>query len=538
MTGETLAGAPLQIDYTPQAHNAVQEQLRRLRAARTWLGNAGKPHVATPTTRKPMPHQWQAIRAIQELQGRVLLADDMGLGKTATSLWSAFYQDSRNVFVVCPASVKYNWAREIRMTIGYKTIVIDGVAKRRADQFAEAIGVVGTKMPLCIVINYDLLLQLNAAAIAFLKGFTLDNTVIYDESHYLKNREAQRTKLATSIAQGATNRLLLTGTPIWNLCDDLYSQIDIIRPGTWVSYWDFAKRHLEISPMTVGTRTFQKVRGAKNLKDLNVVVNTVQIRRMKEEVIDLPPKITTKPELELTGDHKRVYKAMKDLAVLKLSELDDSTSIFHPRAQSAVEAALRCEQIAQGFVGGVPEPLVEKLSKILSKQAKTIPGRPREIIFPNSPKIVWIIETIEGLLKAGKRPVVVSRFNAPMFWLAAHFECDLVLHGAITSKAKDQVVTQFQDGGQMMFMQVKMAQGFNLHQSQDCLFLGREWAPATNLQAEDRLHRIGQKGTVNIQIPIVRKTIETMIDAKLASKSADSEQALSTVTIRELMEAL
>jgi SWI/SNF-related matrix-associated actin-dependent regulator 1 of chromatin subfamily A len=83
-----------------------------------------------------------------------------------------------------------------------------------------------------------------------------------------------------------------------------------------------------------------------------------------------------------------------------------------------------------------------------------------------------------------------------------------------------------------------MAQGFNLHQSQDCLFLGREWAPATNLQAEDRLHRIGQKGTVNIQIPIVRKTIETMIDAKLASKSADSEQALSTVTIRELMEAL
>jgi SNF2 family DNA or RNA helicase len=539
MTGETLASAPLQIDYTPQAHNAVQEQLRRLRAAREWLGNAGKSQVATPTTRKPMPHQWQAIRAIQELQGRVLLADDMGLGKTATSLWSAFYQDSRNIFVVCPASVKYNWAREIRATIGYKTIVIDGVAKRRADQFAEAIGVVGTKMPMVIVINYDLLLQLNGAAIAFLKGFTLDNTVIYDESHYLKNREAQRTKIAKHIAQGSTNRMLLTGTPIWNLCDDLYSQIDIIQPGTWVSYWDFAKRHLEISPMTVGTRTFQKVRGAKNLNDLNTVVNTVQIRRMKEEVIDLPPKIRTKPELELTGDHKKVYKAMKDLAVLKLGELDDTTSIFHPRAQSAVEAALRCEQIAQGFVGGVPEPLVEKLSKILSKQAKTIPGRPREVIFPNSPKIVWIIETITGLLKMGKRPVVVSRFNAPMFWLAAHFECDLVLHGALASnKAKDEVVTKFQDGGRLLFMQVKMAQGFNLHQSQDCIFLGRDWAPATNLQAEDRLYRIGQKGTVNIQIPVVRKTIETLIDAKLASKSADSEQALSTVTVRELMEAL
>lgn len=547
MTATTLAGAPLQINYTPEAQDAVKWQLKRSHAARQALATKPKPLHQQPTDRAPMPHQLQAIKAIVELQGRVLLADDMGLGKTATSLWTANAMGSRHIFVVCPASVKYNWAREVAMTIGYKTIVIDGHATRRATQFAEAIGVV-EHQSLVIVINYDLLLQLNDAAIAFLKGFALRQTVIYDESHYLKNRNAARTKIATDIAKGATNRMLLTGTPIWNLCDDLYSQFEIIQPGTWVSYWDFAKRHLEISPMTVGTRTFQKVRGAKNLNDLNEVVNTIQIRRMKEEVLDLPPKIITKPELELSGDHKKVYKAMKDLALLELGKLGEgeaaagvgsNTSIFHPRAQSAVEAAMRCEQIAQGFVGGVPEPLVEKLSKILSKHAHTIPGRPREIIFPHSPKILWLIETVAALLKTGKRPVVVSRFNAPMFWLAAHFKCDLVLHGALSSKAKDEVITKFQEGdARLMFMQVKMAQGFNLHTSQDCIFLGRDWAPATNIQAEDRFHRIGQKGTVNIQIPIVRKTIETMLDAKLASKSADAEQALSTVTVKELMEAL
>jgi len=89
-----------------------------------------------------------------------------------------------------------------------------------------------------------------------------------------------------------------------------------------------------------------------------------------------------------------------------------------------------------------------------------------------------------------------------------------------------------------MFCQVKMAEGFNLHMSQDCIFLGRDWSPAINKQAEGRFHRIGQKGTVNIQIPLVRSTIEVAIHKRLMAKDADAEQALRTVTIAELKEAL
>lgn len=545
LTAATLAAAAFHVEWTQEARDQADAQLKALRDARTsleskppWLFNT------LPTERQPLNHQSQAIQAIAHLQGLALLGDDMGLGKTATSLWALNELRQRRILVVCPASVKWNWAREIDETLGWNTWVIDGTPKRRADVFADAIhnhtrreeGTCG----MCLVINYDLLAHLPDNQMQWLKSYCTDGGLILDESHYVKNRNTTRTKLVTELSRGTKHRLLLTGTPQRNMVDDLYSQAEIIRPGTWVSYWDFAKRHLVVTPMEIGNRKFRKVQGSKDVNGLNAVMNTMLIRRVKEDVLDLPPKMHTYPELELGGDHKKVYKAMKDLAVLQLNELDGGMSIFSPQARSGVEAALRCEQIAMGFVGGVPEPLVERLAKILSKKAEAIPGRPREVIFPDSPKLIWLMETIDTLLKTGKRPVIFSRFNAPMFWLRAQFGDDaMLLSGAATSKQKANTIESFQDGDyKVLFCQVLMAEGFNLHNSQDCIFLGRDWSPAINHQAEGRFHRIGQKGTVNIQIPIVRGTIETAIHKRLMAKDADAEQALRTVTIAELKEAL
>jgi SNF2 family DNA or RNA helicase len=101
------------------------------------------------------------------------------------------------------------------------------------------------------------------------------------------------------------------------------------------------------------------------------------------------------------------------------------------------------------------------------------------------------------------------------------------------------MIDEFQDGGRrVMFVQVKIAEGFNLTRSQDAIFFGRDWSPAVNAQAGDRLHRIGQTGTVNIQIPIMRKTFEEYLNKKLAAKERDAEQSLRTVTIGELRKAL
>lgn len=543
----SLSQTAMKVHWREGAQEVVEGHLRRLQHCRTYLSQDMQ-HVTGPTFRKPMPHQTQAAQAIQMLEGRVLLADDMGLGKTSTSLWAAWVDNSHRILVICPASVKFNWRREVKATLGWPTYVIDGTPKKRADIIAEATAFSLQEEPMAIVINYDLLRHLNEFHTNWLSTWIEGGTLICDESHYLKSRGAARTKFVMEhlapFKGGAKNRILLSGTPVRNLVDDLWSQIQIIRPYIWTSYWDFAKRHLVMRSIDFGggRKPVEKPVGTKDVAGLNAVINTLQIRRNKEDVLDLPPKIHTYPELELVGDHKKVYKAMKDLAVLELSEIENSESIWAPQARNAVTAAMRCEQIAQGFCGGVPEPLVEQLSRVLAKYAKSIPGRPREIIFPDAPKLVWLMEQIDGLLLNGKRPVIFSRFNAPMFWLWNHYLKKVnagILHGGVGSVVKDQLITDFQDGKMsMMFIQVKMAEGFNLHNSQDCIFLGRDWSPAINAQAEDRLHRIGQKGTVNVQIPIVRGTIEMMINRKLASKDSDAKQALKTVTIKELMEAL
>lgn len=494
-------------------------------------------------SRKTLQHQAQAIDAIHLLEGRVLLADDMGLGKSATSLWAASYLQCKSILIICPASVKYNWQNEVKLTLGWDSTVIDGNPKKRATIFAE----LKADPPKAIIINYDLLTCLSDEQLEWLSEYVQDQALICDESHYLKSRKALRTRYVRDCfahpVEGAKVRLLLTGTPIRNTIEDLYSQIDIIRPGTWTSYWDFCKRHVVKQPIKVGPRTIEKTVGVKDMAGLNAVVNTMQIRRKKEDVLNLPPKIHTYPELELEGDMLKVYKAMKDLAVLELSELEGTATIFSPQARNAVVAAMRCEQIAQGFCGGVPEPLVERLTKILSKKAKPIQGRPKEIVFPEHPKMVWMLEALKTLLGTEKRVVVFSRFNAPMFWLHEQFNTQdvssLVLHGGLETKAKHACIEDFQDGNaDILFCQVSMAEGFNLHNAQDCIFLGRDWSPAINAQAEGRLHRIGQKGTVNIQIPIVRNTIEKMVHTRLAQKDADAEQALKTLTVEELIEAL
>lgn len=547
-----LANTAMAVHWEDDAQRAVEKHLEDLRLVRAALDspkptNAGA--LLRTGERTPMRHQVQALEAMQRFSGRWLLADDMGLGKSSSALWAANELATDRILVVCPASVKFNWQKEVRKTLGWPCYVIDGTPKQRANIFADAIATRGADKQLVVVINYDLLITLNDLHTGMLAGLVHGQALICDESHYLKSRKSQRTKFVMEFFApakgGARVRLLLAGTPIRNLVDDLWSQVQICRPGTWNGYWDFAKRHLVMRPMDFGgkRKVQNHIVGTKDIKGLNAVMNTLQIRRKKEDVLNLPPKIHTYPELTLTGDLLTVYKAMKQLAVLALEELADADTIWSPQARGAVLQALRCEQIAQGFCGGVPEPLVEKLGKILSRRAKPIPGRPREIIFPDAPKLVWLMEAIETVWGQDGKVVVFSRFNAPLHWLYEHYSGKHkrvgFLHGAITSKQKGNVVEAFQDGKfDLLLCQIKMAEGWNAHIAQDALFLGRDWAPAINHQAEDRLHRIGQKGTVNIQIPIVRNTIERMIHNKLAAKDADAAQALKTVTIKELREAL
>ena len=492
-----------------------------------------------PPRRDLFIHQLQALASARLMGYKCLIGDDMGLGKSTLAL-ACFHQSKVDrLLVVCPASVKHNWVREIRATLGEDPMVhlIDGTRKKREKILYDILEM--RDQGGVAIINYDLLKHLSEEDTHVLRSWASGNMVILDESHYIKSKDAKRTKWCREHLALAQFRLCLTGTPVRNMIDDLYSQIDFLRPGMWTSYSDFCRRYLVQVRITVGGRSFFQPKGTKNHAELNKLINTVQIRRLKKDVLDLPPKIRTTPILELDDPSRRIYKAMREMALLDLAQFDQNAPVFQPKAGSAVDAALRCEQIAQGFVGGIPDNYLKRILPLLTGHAERIPGRDKELIFPKSTKIKWVVETIDSLLLQGSPPAVVSKYNAPLYWLAEQYQDFGLINGDISSKKRDDIIQAFQAGELAgILLQVKISEGFNLTRGQDVIFLGRDWSPAVNAQAEERFYRIGTTGTVNILVPVVKGTIEEHINTRLGLKADEAEMALKNMTVGELRDIL
>lgn len=567
LASQTTAGGALTIAWTPEARAWADAQAAAYR--RRELALTGKVATEEPARwlaagggRPPMVHQVQALRALTEMGGAALLTDDMGLGKTATALLTWAASSCTRALVICPKSVKLNWEEEVKLAWGESedtplVYVIDGTPSQRANVIGFMRAAIDENRQAIAIVNYDLLRSMNEIAWTTLEQFVGMQCLIADEFHYCKDLDSKRTKSVQALMNLASLRLGLTGTPVRNTVEDLFALIELLRPGTWVSYHDFANRHLVISQAQFleGRRKVNVVRGGKNLDELARVVSTLRIGRKKEDVLTLPPLIRTKPKLELDGLHLDVYKAMKNFARVELEKLiatvethwqetrNESVvampaiSIFHPLARSAVEAAMRCEMIAQGFLSGLPEQYAQDIAPLIAGKAERVDGYPNAFVFPDSPKLAWLLDVVENDLK-DRQVVIFSRFNAPILWLKKRLAAG-VLIGSMDAVARQEAIASFRKGEQrVLCVQVKMAEGFNLTNATEELFLGRDWSPSINWQAEARCHRIGTAGTVNVQIPIVHKTVEVFIDKKLAAKDADAQQALAKVTLRELLEAL
>jgi SNF2 family DNA or RNA helicase len=185
----------------------------------------------------------------------------------------------------------------------------------------------------------------------------------------------------------------------------------------------------------------------------------------------------------------------------------------------------------------LPEQYADKVAPLIAGKAERVEGYPNAFVFPDSQKLAWLLDVVEHDL--ADRPVVIfSRFNAPILWLEKRLNA-LKLVGSMDAVERQQAIQSVRRGERrIMLVQVKLAEGFNLTNASDVIFLGRDWSPALNEQAEARCHRIGTIGTVNVQIPIVHNTVEKMIERKLNAKDSDAQQALKNVTLMELLEAL
>lgn len=425
-----------------------------------------------------LPFQKAGVAYVVEAK-RCIIGDECGLGKTIEALATIQKLNAYPAIVVCPASLKYNWEKEVKKWLPGKTVqVLNG--NGRLEKVAITI------------VNYDLLKKWQEQLLT-IKA----QAIIYDESHYIKSYKSQRSRLAKSLSKKIPVRLCLSGTPLLNRPQELINQLAVLgRLDDMGGFWFFAQ-HFCNAPHP--TRFGLDMSGASNLKELNERLRSVcYIRRRKEDVLkELPDKRQTIIELEI--DNQREYqkakadvisylsaKAMADKDFLEsISELpiEEQRRKRWARAEEAAQKASRAEELVK----------IEALKKL------TVDG-----------KMAGIEEWIESFLETGEKLVVFAHHRDVINRLTTKFKSVRIIGG---DKAEDRqkAVDQFQTNPDCRLIVCSLQAsgvGITLTASSNVVFLELGWNPAIMTQASDRCHRIGQKDAVNIWYLLGKNTID------------------------------
>jgi SWI/SNF-related matrix-associated actin-dependent regulator 1 of chromatin subfamily A len=391
-------------------------------------------------------------------KGRALLADDMGLGKSAQAIRACDALDAKDVTVICPASVVENWRREFARF---------GEVEREVQ-----------------IWSYDM-----ASRGAADRFFSEADVLVLDESHYLKNHKAKRTKAIFGpkcdgkggLVERAKHVFCLTGTPTPNNPSELWPMLRAVN-GEPLSYWRFVQRYCR----TRDNGFDIQIVGGKNLAELKERIAPFVLRRKKEDVLkDLPP--IRFDELPLQCDR---------LPESDMAQMDGWDLIVNTLAKDGVEGL---REIA---------PHVAQLRR-LTGLAK-VPAA-----------IEWIKEQFEGGLK--KLVVFVHHLDVMRALCVTNigFAC---IHGGTTDRQAQ--VDRFQNDPEckLFIGQIQAAgTGITLTAASDVLFVEQDWTPGNNLQAAMRIHRLGQRNACLVRVATLAGSIDEQIQRALLRKFKDIE---------------
>jgi Superfamily II DNA/RNA helicases, SNF2 family len=410
-----------------------------------------------------LPFQRAGV-AYAERTERCFIADGMGLGKTVQALALLGRMAAFPAVVVCPASLKLNWQREAgRWLPGKKTVVLNGKdSVNGADLY---------------IVNYDIL-QKHLDKLRSL----MPCAIIADESHYAKNRNAQRTKALHALMEGVRYRLCLTGTPILNRPQELISQLDCLgRLQDLGGFWNFANRYCGAMRTEYGL----DLSGATNLGELATRLRACcMIRREKADVLqELPSKQLARVILPLSND--------KEYAHAETSLLD---WIAEHKGWESMQKAERAEALVR----------IETLKQLCARG-----------------KLEAAIEWVENLLETGEKLVLFAVHQEIQNALQDAFPGAARIFGKDSSEERQANVDRFQNDPGCRLIVCSLAAGgvgLTLTAASHVAFLELGWNPGTHEQAEDRLHRIGQHKAVMVWYLLAKGTIDEEIEQLVNEK--------------------
>jgi SWI/SNF-related matrix-associated actin-dependent regulator 1 of chromatin subfamily A len=416
--------------------------------------------------RIPLEHQKVAIEKLVGSK-KFILADDMGLGKTTAAIIASLETNVKKILIICPASLKINWEREIRNYSDRSVYICEG------KNFSTEHDIV--------IINYDIVKNFYDLKDKENSPITKGNfdLIIMDEAHYVANPQSLRTKLINSFVKSSEYLWLLTGTPMTNRPINYYNLLNLIESPVAQNWMAYVIRYCQGYQFKAGNRKVWNVNGASNLEELRDRTSRQVLRRLKEDVLDLPEKIITPIYLRLKS--KKYEELMGEYYEWYNKNPNESKS------------------------------LTVQFNKLMKVRQAIAEG-----------KVTDTIELIENILEQGKKVIVFTNFTDTLQQIHTHFGKKSVYLDGTCSKAQRQyAVDQFQENEKIsVFVGNIQAAGvgITLTAGEAVIFNDLSFVPAHHQQAEDRAYRYGQKNCVSVYYPIFDNTIEGVIYDMLINK--------------------
>lgn len=426
-----------------------------------------------------LPYQMDGI-AFAAGAGRAVLADEMGLGKTIQGVgvaeFLARHAGVRRVLVVCPASLKSQWRAEITRFCDRGVRIVAGKTAERAAQYASG--------AFFTVANYEQVLRdyLDIERASW-------DLIILDEAQRIKNWEAKTSRIIKSLRSPFA--LVLTGTPLENRLDDLYSVVEFIDDRRLGPAFRFMHGH-----RTVDERG--KVLGYKNLDTLRERLRPILLRRTRQSIsLDLPPRSTEIVRVPCTDEQRELHRAHMQIvqSITRKAFISEMDLLRLQKALLMARMSADSTQLVDKQPGGFSsklDHLAELLDSLIAEPERKI------ILFSE-----WtgMLNLIEPILKKLKAPFVR-------------------LDGKVPQKQRQQLVNRFQtDAACRCFLTTNAGStGLNLQAADTVINVDLPWNPALLEQRIARAHRMGQKRKVQVYLMITEGTIEENLLATLSAK--------------------
>ncbi len=435
---------------------------------------AVKPH--------PLPHQRHGTRFLRSKVAAALF-DEQGLGKSKQLIDSVGQDIQAGVLdgalIICPNTVKTTWGEEIERHSDLRYAIFGAGKKARRDAFRSL-------RAAFYVINYEAVAAELVSLRALLRFKRM--ALVLDESHRIKTPLAKVTRAVLALRSDAAKRYIMTGTPVANKPDDLWSQLFFLDDGTSLgtTFGSFKARYCSSSG------------GYQRIEEIRDRLSSISLRREKQGTIELPPKTVNRVSVKLCGSQLKMYEQLRTELAIWVRTLTGEEVLA--QAENVLSRLVRLAQLASN-----PRLLdtkyVETPAKFLALDALIPPYRNESA----GKAIVWT-SFVPNI------PMLVSRFRALR---------PVTIYGDMDNQARDRAIAAFRQETSVRLMIANPAaarEGLTLTEARTAIYLDRTFNLVDFLQSQDRIHRMSQTHPCQIVLLIAENTIDEFIDFSLSQK--------------------